>query len=103
MVGVRMTEEFQAPIKEWASRQTDTPPLADAIRRLVELGLTVKPKARPRADSQKQRAKEMAAKAIDNLADAGASVDDQAGRQRRLLKGPEEFQDMRIDRAEAKK
>ena len=58
----------------------------------------MKPQARPRADSQKQRAKEMAAKAIDKMADAGASENDQAGRKRRLLKGPEEFQDVRIDR-----
>jgi hypothetical protein len=34
-----MTEEFQADIKAWAKKQSDDPPLAPAIRRLVELGL----------------------------------------------------------------
>jgi hypothetical protein len=42
MVGVRMSEEFQADIKGWAKKQPDHPPLAAAIRRLVELGLKVK-------------------------------------------------------------
>ena len=36
------------------------------------------------------RAKELAAKVIDNLADGAASADDRPRRQSRLLKGPEE-------------
>ena len=70
---------------------------SEAIRRLVELGLTVKPKARPRAQDQKDRARELAGKAIDKMADAGASDDDKAGRKRRLIKGPREFREMRGD------
>jgi hypothetical protein len=42
LVGVRMTEEFQAEIKTWSKKQPDNPPLATAIRRLVELGLKAK-------------------------------------------------------------
>jgi len=42
MVGVRMTEDFQEAIKAWAKKQPDSPSLASAIRRLVELGLKVK-------------------------------------------------------------
>jgi hypothetical protein len=42
LVGVRMTEEFQTEIKTWSKKQPDSPPLAAAIRRLVELGLKVK-------------------------------------------------------------
>ncbi|MEZ5764908.1 MAG: hypothetical protein R3D69_12065 [Xanthobacteraceae bacterium] len=38
-----MTEEFQERIRVWAAGQSDTPVLAEAIRRLVELGATVKP------------------------------------------------------------
>jgi hypothetical protein len=40
----------------------------------------------------------MAAGSIDRLTDKGASADDQASRKRRLLKGPEEFRDVRVDR-----
>jgi hypothetical protein len=42
LVGVRMTPELQARIKAWADKQKDEPPLATAIRRLVELGLKAK-------------------------------------------------------------
>jgi hypothetical protein len=42
LVGVRMTEDFQAEIRAWSKKQSDNPPLATAIRRLVELGLKVK-------------------------------------------------------------
>ena len=42
MVGVRMTPEFQKPIKAWAKAQADKPTMAEAIRRLVELGLKAK-------------------------------------------------------------
>jgi hypothetical protein len=39
LVGVRMTLEFQKPIKAWAKLQEDRPSMAQAIRRLVDLGL----------------------------------------------------------------
>jgi hypothetical protein len=44
LVGVRMTPEFQKPIKAWAKAQEDRPSMAEAIRRLVELGLKAKGK-----------------------------------------------------------
>src|SRR5215210_5987255 len=40
LVGVRMTPDFQKNIKAWSKAQADKPSLAEAIRRLVELGLT---------------------------------------------------------------
>ena len=73
LVGVRMTKEFQSPIKEWATAQSDAPPLAEAIRRLIELGLTVKPKARTRAQNQKDRARELVGKRINKTAKASKS------------------------------
>jgi hypothetical protein len=42
MVGVRMHEEMQDLIKNWAAKQNDRRSLAGAIRRLVELGLRAK-------------------------------------------------------------
>jgi hypothetical protein len=39
IVGVRMSEELQTQIKAWATKQDDDPPLATAVRRLVEIGL----------------------------------------------------------------
>jgi hypothetical protein len=95
---MRLSDEFLTKVDAWATLQIDRPGRSEAIRRLVELGLTVKPKARPRAASQRDRARELAGKAIDKMADAGASNDDQAGRKRRLIKGPEEFRQARVDR-----
>jgi hypothetical protein len=42
MVGVRMSEGLQKEIRAWAAKQEDNPPLATAIRRLVELALKAK-------------------------------------------------------------
>jgi len=39
-----MTKEIQAEIAAWAKKQRDQPPLARAIRRLVEFGLKAKGK-----------------------------------------------------------
>jgi hypothetical protein len=44
MVGVRMTEDLQAQVRAWSDRQQDAPPLATAIRRLIEIGLRSKGK-----------------------------------------------------------
>ena len=52
--------------------------------------------------SQKQRAREMAGNTIDDMSDATAHPGDQASRKRHLLKGPEEFRGVRVDRPESK-
>ena len=98
----RLTNEFMATLDAWAIKQIDSPSRSEAIRRLVEMGLTVKSKGRQSNEGQRLRAREMAGHAIDSMADASAHADDQASRKRRLLKGPEEFAS-RIDRPKAKK
>lgn len=102
LVGVRMTEDFQAEIKAWAKKEEDHPPLAAAIRRLVELGLTVRTKPKKQAPAPRaDRAKELASKAIDSLT-VEAPDDEKASRKRRLIKGPEEFREVRVDRLKVK-
>jgi hypothetical protein len=107
-IGTRWPESTVTAIDVWASRQEDSPARSEAIRRLVEIGLTVKTKSpptkevRPKGDDQKQRAREMAGKTIDKLTDSTATSDDQASRKRRLVKGPEEFQNVRRDRPNRK-
>ena len=104
LVGVRMTSEFQATVKTWAEAQPDRPPLAEAIRRLVVLGLTVKMPARTTDRSgQRRRAQELAESAIGKIGDPSAHADERAHRGRRLIKGPEEFREVRVDRPKAKK
>ena len=88
---------LMAEVEAWATANDAT--CSDAIRRLLELGLTagVKP-----TQLNATRAKELAGKVIDNLADGAASVGDRASRKRRLLKGPEEFREARVDRPKAR-
>lgn len=99
---LRLTDEFIAKVDGWAARQSDEPGRSEAMRRLVELGLTVKSKGPPASEGHKLRAREMAGKAIDRMTDTTAHPDDQATRKRHLLKGPEEFRNVRVDRPKRK-
>jgi len=101
---VRLPPEISASVDAWAAKQEDRPGRSEAIRRLVELGLTVKAPARPVSKpDRKLRAAELAAKAIDKIGDSAAPPEERAQRRRRLTKGPEEFREVRVDRPKAKK
>jgi len=76
MVGVRMSQELQAEIKAWARKQQDEPPLATAIRRLVEIGLTVKARSKQQRPERAERASKSAAKQLDQMVDESASADE---------------------------
>jgi hypothetical protein len=103
LVGVRMSEGLQGEIRAWAKKQEDKPSLAAAIRRLVELGLTVKTNKPKQVPAERPaRAKELASKVIDSLTVGASNDDEKATRKRRLIKCPEEFREMRADRAKAK-
>jgi len=98
LIGVRLLDDPLAALDGWIAKQKE-PGLTrpEAIRRLVELGLTVKTKSAP---SERQRAAlaDLAAKAIDSLTVSTANSDEKASRKRRLIKGPEEFREVRVDR-----
>lgn len=101
-MGFRADRVIRASNVRWAEKQPDMPTLFEAIRRLVELGLTENSKGRQSNEGQRLRAREMAANAIDVMTDANARAEDQASRKRPLLKGPEEFRETRVDRAKRK-
>jgi hypothetical protein len=62
MMGFRADPVIRAAIVRWAENQTDMPTLSEAIRRLVELGLTLKAPARPVSKPDRRlRAAELAA------------------------------------------
>ncbi|WP_063800137.1 hypothetical protein [Bradyrhizobium retamae] len=103
LMGFRADSATRAAIVRWAENQPDMPSLSEAIRRLVELGLASATKAPARrSEKSATKAKELAANAIDRLRDSSARPEEQANRKRRLLKGPEEFQDVRVDRPKKK-
>jgi len=82
---MRASPEFLKSVDKWRAKQEDKPSRAEAIRRLVELGLTVKAPARPLGKpDRKLRAAELAAKAIDKIGDPAAPPEERAQRRRRL-------------------
>jgi hypothetical protein len=103
MIGFRAEPELRAAIERWAAWQLDTPRLSEATRRLVELGLTVKTKAKQPSATRAVRAKELATKTIEKMIDPAAPPEERALRRRRLTKGPSEFREDRVDLPKAKK
>jgi hypothetical protein len=102
LMGFRASPEMRASVVRWAENQPDLPTLSEAIRRLVELGLTVKVRSKQGSSSRAETATAMASDQLDQLVDRSASTEQQANRKRRLLKGPEEFQSVRVDRRKTK-
>ena len=103
LMGFRASPVMRASVVRWAENQPDKPTLSEAIRRLVELGLTVKAPARAvSAPGRRLRAQELATKAIENIIDPAAPPEERAQRRRRLTKGPTEFRETRVDQPKAK-
>jgi hypothetical protein len=70
----------------------------DAVRRLVRLGLDADRVSKPAPKAQRtSRALELAAKQIDKLIDPAAPPEERDRRLSRLVKGPPEFVDARVD------
>jgi hypothetical protein len=89
-----------AKVEAWAKANAAT--RSGAIRRLVELGLTLRGRQKQFGHARAERAKELTGNAIDKLTPEGAGPDERANRKRHLIKGPEEFREVRVDRAKAK-
>jgi hypothetical protein len=101
LISARVPVDVVASIKAWGNAKGIT--RSEAIRRLVELGLTVKPKAKQHPTVRADRAKELATKAIEKIIDPAAPPEERAQRRLRLTKGPSEFREDRVDLAKAKR
>jgi hypothetical protein len=103
-IPTRLEPETVAAVERWAAASDVS--RSEAIRRLVELGLTVKTKGPPKSEGArqgtKQRARDLADAAIDEMTDKTASSNDQSNRRHRLIGGPEEFRGVRRDRPRRK-
>jgi hypothetical protein len=102
MMGFRAAPVLRASIVKWAEDQPDMPTLSEATRRLVELGLTIKTKAKQPSTARADRARELATKAIEKILDPAAPPEERAQRKRRITKGPLEFREARVDQPKAK-
>lgn len=100
---MRVTEDFLETIDKWRANQDDVPARAEAIRRLVEIGLgkpvpsAKAPRVLSTAKQGAARAAELAGKAIDKHLDPAASNEERKVRKRRLVEGPSAFRSTRKD------
>jgi hypothetical protein len=105
-VVVRMPPGLIAGIDTWGGENGVI--RSEAIRRLVEIALgRARPIERPAAaktrSASAERAKELAEKTIERLADPETPSEEKVVRRRRLAKGPSEFREDRIDQPRPKK
>lgn len=104
---VRLTRELLERVEAWALSQKHKPNRSEAVQLLINAGLDGLParpkRAAPKSKraSSRNRAKELASDAIDRLGDAGATSEARASRKGRLMKGPEEFRNVRRDRSDS--
>lgn len=100
VTAVRLPAELINRIDVWAGEH-DTDKRSDAIRKLVELGLSAKP-ARTASGQQRDRAATLAGRQIDQMGDTSATHQENADRKRRLTEGPSVFREVRRDRSKKK-
>jgi hypothetical protein len=118
LVGQRWHEDQLGEVDRWRRGESDMPGRAEAIRRLVEIGLAAsrtsdrtrpgrsldlgamaKIEPAPAKAGRVARARELATETIGKMGDPTVSPDERNERRRRLTKGPLEFQEVRVDRA----
>ena len=108
---IELTKESRAPIRALSfieRARADLQAYLDEIERtssapprLVEIGLKAKTRSAP-SDRQRAAIADLASTAIDSLTAGAPNNDEKAGRKRRLIKGPEEFREVRVDRPKGK-
>ena len=97
VVRLRCHQQFVAAVDRWRRHQEDKPSRSTAIVQLAKKGLAGLRPIKRTSPKTAAKAAELAAEEIDRMTDQSASVEEQAIRKRRLLKGPREFRDIRED------
>ena len=96
VTAVRLPPTVVATVDKWAAERDLS--RSEAMRLLLEMALAGKGTPSPRySENTVAKARELAARAIDGLIDPAAPADEKAIRERRLLKGPSVFRDVRVD------
>jgi hypothetical protein len=96
MTGVRFSDQALHAIERWAKRQSGKLTRAEAIRRLVSLGLSA-PIPAERDPNAASKALKLAAAQVRGLIDPLLPEEERRARRRRLIRGPKEFRDARRD------
>jgi len=67
VTAIRLSMQLRESVDAWAAKQLDEPGRSEAIRRLVELGLTGKAKPKSTGPLRAARVADLAAETIDPL------------------------------------
>jgi hypothetical protein len=102
---VGLSEGLTADVDAWAEAHGMV--RSDAIRKLVELGLSISTSAgadrAARHDPVEIEIEDLAVRQIDQLLDPALTREERERRIRRLTEGPPEFSDARVDLPKPKK
>jgi len=102
LVGVRLQPDRLAAVDAWIARQNVPMTRPEAIRAMLDAVLVIvsnDPDEQPKARKQAARASEMASQTIERKLDPKMPEEERDERWRRLTKGPQEFREVRVDRA----
>jgi Arc/MetJ-type ribon-helix-helix transcriptional regulator len=100
-VGIRLPSNLISEIAAW-SEKNEAASRSEAIRRLVELGLSGAAPMKHTSRKAAAKASDMAGRRIDKIGDPSATAEERQDRKRRLIKGPSEFREMRGDQRKPK-
>lgn len=92
---VKLSQRLTADIDAWAEAHNIA--RSDAIRQLVELGLDASPGPHRTVQREPADVEERAVEQIGRMLDPTLSAEERERRTRRLIEGPPEFLDQRID------
>ncbi len=101
-IQVRCPAELLIKLDGWRRAQPDAPTRAIAVRRLTEQALAGTDN-RQHSSASKRKAADMAGTELDRLGDQQASGEERAHRKRHLIRGPQEFRNMRRDQPKKKR
>ncbi len=103
-INVRINRDLLASLDRWieelAGAKVSRP---EAIRQLIELGLSHLHDHGELSHAARAHASRMAAEVVDQLTDSTAPEEERHKRKRKLIGGPREFREMRRDQHHAVK
>jgi hypothetical protein len=95
---VRLHPPLLTNVDDWAKHQPDKPSRPEAIRRLLKLGLSVGGTPQRRlAEETACMDSDFPTREVELVSDRSASTDEQARRNRALIRGSKELRDVRSD------
>ena len=102
-VGTRWQHSELAAIDEWRCGQEGSPSRAEAIRRLVKIGLGSARPTRHRSPEAASKASQLAAEQVEKMLNPLLTEQERQSRSRRLIRGPKEFRGLRQNRSDRKR